>query len=121
VTINEALVKIRKRSLPGAVRQIGATTQDENCEALKIKDARPNPEQQCIANDLTAKALCCLSSSLRDTFLLCKAEGWTYQELAGVMGISIGTIKARIFRARALMRHQLASLAENKRRQVCSL
>ena len=43
-----------------------------------------------------------------------------HQELAGVMGISIGTIMARILRARALMGYQLASLAEDARQQVCS-
>jgi RNA polymerase sigma-70 factor (ECF subfamily) len=120
VAINEALMKIRKRRLAGTVRQIEAAAQNENCETLQIEDAGPDPEQQCIANDLTARALSCLSPSLRDTFLLCKAEGWTHQELASVMGISIGTIKARIFRARALMRYQLASLAENNQQQVCS-
>jgi len=120
IAINEALMKIRKRRLADTVRRIEAATQDQNCEALKIDDARPDPEHQCIANDLAARALRSLSPSLRDTFLLCKAEGWTHQELAGVMGISIGTIKARIFRARALMRYQLASLAEDDRQHVCS-
>ena len=121
IAINEALMKIRKRRLAGAVRQIEAATQNENCETLRIEDTRPNPEHQCIANDLTAKALSCLSPTLRDTFLLCKADGWTHQELANVMGISIGTIKARIFRARAQMQYQLASLAENNRQQICSM
>jgi hypothetical protein len=51
------LMKIRKRGLADAVRRIEAATQDQNCEALKIEDARPDPEHQCIANDLAAKAL----------------------------------------------------------------
>jgi len=120
IAINEALMKIRKRRLADTVRRIETATQDQNCEALKIENARPDPEHQCIANDLAAKTLRSFSPSLRDTFLLCKAEGWTHQELAGVMGISIGTIKARIIWARALMRYQLASLAEDDRQQVCS-
>lgn len=112
ITINEALMKIRNRRLADTALQIKAAAQDENYQTLQIEDARPNPEHQCIANDLTAKALCCLSPSLRDTFLR-KAEGWTHQELANVMGISVGTIKTRIFRARARMRHKLTSLAES--------
>lgn len=119
VAINEALMNIRKHRLAGAVRQVEAAP-EENYESLEVEDAQPNPEHQCIVNDLAAKALGCLSPVLRDTFLLCKAEGWTHQELAGVMGISIGTIKTRIFRARALMRYQLACMAENKHQQVCS-
>ena len=120
ITMNEALMKIRKLRFAGTVREKLAATQDENYETLKIEDDRPDPEHQCIANDLAAKALGCLSPSLRDTFFLCKAEGWTHQELARVMGISIGTIKTRIFRARSQMRYQLASLAEKNRQQVCS-
>jgi RNA polymerase sigma-70 factor, ECF subfamily len=112
ITINEALMKIRNRRLADTALQIKVAAQDENYETLQIEDARPNPEHQCIANDLAAKALCCLSPSLRDTFLR-KAEGWTHQELANVMGISVGTIKTRIFRARARMRHKLTSLAES--------
>jgi RNA polymerase sigma-70 factor (ECF subfamily) len=111
ITINEALMKIRNRRLADTAL-IGVAAPDENYETLQIADARPNPEHQCIANDLTAQALCCLSPSLRDTFLR-KAEGWTHQELANVMGISVGTIKARMFRARARMRHKLTSMAES--------
>jgi RNA polymerase sigma-70 factor, ECF subfamily len=118
ITINEALMKIRNRRLADTALQIKVAAQDENYETLQIEDARPNPEHQCIANDLAAKALCCLSPSLRDTFLR-KAEGWTHQELANVMGISVGTIKTRIFRARARMRAQ-ADISGRKRQQACS-
>jgi DNA-directed RNA polymerase specialized sigma24 family protein len=90
-----------------------ASSPDEDFETLKMADDRPNPEHHCIANDLAAKALGCLSPYLRDTFVLCKADGWTQQELANAMGVSTGTIKSRIFRARRLMKDHLDSLSEN--------
>lgn len=117
IAINEALMKIRKSRL-AAMRQIEPATQDQGNEIFETEDARPDPEHQCIANDLTAKALRCLSPSLRDTFLLCINEGWTVQELAHTTGIRSGTIKARMFRARAQMRYQLAHLAANKCQQI---
>jgi len=113
IAINEALMKTRKRELTGTVRHMTASPPEEDFETLKIADDRPNPEHHCIANDLAAKALGCLSPYLRDTFVLCKADGWTQQELADAMGVSTGTIKSRIFRARRLMKDHLDSLSEN--------
>jgi len=113
IAINEALMKTRKRELASPVRHTSASLRDEDFETLKMADDRPNPEHHCIANDLAAKALGCLSPYLRDTFVLCKADGWTQQELANAMGVSAGTIKSRIFRARRLMKDHLDSLSEN--------
>jgi RNA polymerase sigma-70 factor (ECF subfamily) len=113
IAINEALMKIRKRRAAdtGAHTE---TAKDGDSETLKVEDNRPNPEHQCIVNDLAAKALGCLSPYLQDTFILSATEGWTAQELANVMGVSIVAIKTRIFRARTRMRYHLASLKENR-------
>src|SRR5262245_37928012 len=109
IAINEALMKTRKRGLASSIghRHITASPRNDDFETLKMEDDRPNPEHQCIANDLAAKALGCLSPYLRDTFVLCKADGWTQQELADAMGVSTATIKSRIFRARRRMRDHL--------------
>jgi len=113
IAINEALMRTRKRGLASTVRHKTDSPRDEDFETLKMADERPNPEHHCIANDLAVKALGCLSPYLRDTFVLCKADGWTQEELARAMGVSTGTIKSRIFRARRLMRDHLDSLSEN--------
>jgi RNA polymerase sigma-70 factor (ECF subfamily) len=110
VAINEALMKIRQRKLAGTILPIDVLIQDESCEAHKIRDRRPDPERQCIANELVEKVLDSLSPRLRDTFILTTGEGWTQQEFAGAMGISVGTVKARIFRARTRMRQRLDGL-----------
>jgi RNA polymerase sigma-70 factor, ECF subfamily len=107
IAINEALMRTRKRGLPSPLRPLTDSPREEDFETLKMADDRPSPEHDCIANDLAAKALGCLSPYLRDTFVLCKADGWTQQELADAMGVSTGTIKSRIFRARRLMRDHL--------------
>ena len=119
IAINEALMKARKRKFVDDSQQTDVATQDGDFETLTMQDERPDPEHQCIANDLARKALGCLSPPLRDTFVLSKAEGWTQRELADAMEVSVGTIKTRIFRARTRMRYHLASLAEN-REQTCT-
>jgi RNA polymerase sigma-70 factor (ECF subfamily) len=110
VAINEALMEIRKRKLAGTMQQIDTVIQDGNCQAQRIRDHRPDPERQCIAKELVRKVLDSLSPRLRDTFVLTTGEGWTQQEFADAMGISVGTVKARIFRARARMRQRLEGL-----------
>jgi|tagenome__1003787_1003787.scaffolds.fasta_scaffold20907078_1 RNA polymerase sigma-70 factor (ECF subfamily) len=110
VAINEALMQIRQRKLVGTTLPIDAIIQGENCEAQEIRDRNPDPERQCITNELVDKVLDSLSPCLRDTFVLTTAEGWTQQEFADANGISIGTVKARIFRARVRMRQRLDGL-----------
>ena len=79
----------------------------------EVEDLRPNPERAYIAKELTNKAFNGMHPSLRDTFILHKAEGWTNRELAGAMGITIETVKSRIFRARVRMRNQLLTLSKD--------
>jgi RNA polymerase sigma-70 factor, ECF subfamily len=110
VAINEALMKIRQRKLAGTILPIDTVVPGENCEAQKIRDRRPDPERQCIANELVEKVLNGLCPRLRDTFVLTTVGGWTQQECADAMGISVGTVKARVFRARTRMRRRLDGL-----------
>jgi RNA polymerase sigma-70 factor (ECF subfamily) len=45
-------------------------------------------------------ALQALSSDHRETFLLVEVLGLSYQETSDVLGIAVGTVKSRMFRAR---------------------
>lgn len=120
VAINEALMKIRQRKLAGTILPINTAIQGENCEAQKIRDRRPDPERQCIANELVEKVLDGLCPRLRDTFVLTTVGGWTQQECADAMGISVGTVKARVFRARTRMRQRLHGLRLGWEKKDCS-
>jgi len=52
-----------------------------------------------------------LSEKLRPVFIMHDVEGYTHDEIAGSLGIPVGTSKARLFDARAKLRLALAAFA----------
>ena len=52
-----------------------------------------------------------LSVKLRPVFVMHDVEGYTHEEIAGSLGIPVGTSKARLFDARAKLRAALAIFA----------
>ena len=64
--------------------------------------------------DLKARlhaAVDALSEKLRPVFVMHDVEGYTHEEIAGVLGIPVGTSKARLFDARTKLRVALAAFA----------
>jgi RNA polymerase sigma-70 factor (ECF subfamily) len=62
------------------------------------RDARVTPDASTRA-ELDA-ALEAVSAEHRDAFLLVEVFGLSYQEAADVLGVAVGTVKSRMFRAR---------------------
>jgi RNA polymerase sigma-70 factor (ECF subfamily) len=52
-----------------------------------------------------------LSEKLRPVFVMHDVEGYTHEEIAGALGIPVGTSKARLFDVRAKLRMALAAFA----------
>jgi len=59
-----------------------------------------------------------LSPKLRAVILLRELEGCSYEEIAGVMDISPGTVKSRLARAREELRKLIEKTAEQKCRPI---
>jgi len=56
-------------------------------------------------------ALASLSPEFRAAVVLCDVEGLTYEEIADVLGLKMGTVRSRIHRGRTMLRTALAHRA----------
>lgn len=76
---------------------------------LEHKTVRPDArlEREEII-EITREVLSELPEIFRTTLVLRELEGHSYQEIAEQLGISIGTVESRLFRARARFKQRLA-------------
>lgn len=61
--------------------------------------------------EVVARALEAVPEVFRTAVLLRDVEGFSYAEIAGVLGVPVGTVMSRIHRGRALLRRALAGRA----------
>jgi len=55
-----------------------------------------------------------LPIDFRTVILLCDVEGFTYEEIAKIIDVPIGTVRSRLFRARNMLKEKLQGYAEKK-------
>lgn len=80
--------------------------------AVEPPSPADNPEQAAIAADraaLVARLIDALPEHLRQPLALSTVEEMTSQEIGAVMGISEGTVRGRLLRARQILREKLAA------------
>jgi RNA polymerase sigma-70 factor (ECF subfamily) len=86
---------------------VGSTVAQPGVGRVSAPSARLEREE--IA-EVTREVLAELPEIFRTALVLREFEGMAYQEMADVLGISIGTVESRLFRARARFREALARL-----------
>jgi RNA polymerase sigma-70 factor, ECF subfamily len=64
-----------------------------------------------IVDDEVLKAIDQLPEAFRETLVLSDVEGMSYQEIAKILEIPVGTVKSRLFRARQLLQGRLYKYA----------
>ena len=77
-------------------------------EAIELPSRQISPEAECISRDLASKAMASVSPTLCESFVLYAVEGWTQKEVSETKGITLQTVKTRIFRARRKMKAHLS-------------
>jgi RNA polymerase sigma-70 factor (ECF subfamily) len=66
---------------------------------------------QDMIGDEVANALNSLAVDFRTIIILCDLEGFTYEEMAKILDIPIGTVRSRLHRARNLLKEKLKNYA----------
>ncbi len=85
-----------------------AETLDDPLE--RVRDEDPGVEQKIVMRDAIDRALSRLPAGLREALVLRDVQGLEYREIAAALGVPVGTVESRIFRARQRLRPLLAPL-----------
>ncbi len=66
-----------------------------------------------IVDDEVLRAIDALPEVFRETVVLSDVEGMSYQEIARILDVPVGTVKSRLFRARQMLQGKLYDYAVN--------
>lgn len=83
----------------------------EDANAEITPDLRVEALQDMIGDEIS-NALNSLAVDFRTVIILCDLEGFTYEEMAKILDIPIGTVRSRLHRARNLLKEKLRSYAQ---------
>lgn len=74
----------------------------------EVPSAQAGPERHAVASDLVARLLSALPAEQRAAVVLVDGEGFDTQTAARMLGVAVGTVASRLFRARAALRAGMA-------------
>lgn len=100
----------RRRHREATVSLDSADSQSNQPLIATLAEASQNPEQQTLARErerALRAALHGLGRAYRETVILRDIEGFTYEEIATTLAISVGTVKSRLARGREELRRRL--------------
>ncbi|MFL6469076.1 MAG: sigma-70 family RNA polymerase sigma factor [Pyrinomonadaceae bacterium] len=113
ITVNHARNKFRwwKRRRRDRTVSLDDTFGDNNAtEFDRIADEHRDPEAELLIHERETaifRELATLPLAFREAVVLCDIEGYSYEEIAGILGVGIGTVKSRIARGRGTLRERL--------------
>jgi RNA polymerase sigma-70 factor, ECF subfamily len=118
IAINEALMFLRRIA---RVREVSLddTRDAGSADRLGIPDSNADPETRCSQREelrTLSKAVRNLRPGLRTTVVLREFRELSTSETARRMGLSVGAVKARIFRGKRELRQELASYRKPTRK-----
>ncbi len=82
----------------------------EDVQLVGTLDLREEIFQGMLGDEVT-KAINSLPVDFRTVILLCDIEGFTYEEIAKIIDIPIGTVRSRLHRARQMLKELLEDYA----------
>ncbi len=115
---NSALTQLRRRPRhPHISVDEGIGHDQDHCVSDTLADIRPNPEGECIRSELHGhilQVLTELSPAMRRVIQMRDLDGLTTSEVANILGLSEGTVKSQVSRARSKLRQLMHGIKKEK-------
>jgi len=111
IAINEGLMKLRKRRSDKSVPMQDTVSDKGEVLPREFADWRPNPEQIFEQTELRTILTCAMQMlplRYRTVFLLRDVEGYSTEEAASILNLTLSAAKTRLCRARLRLREHLA-------------
>ncbi len=111
IAYNQALMKMRRKSLNTVSLDESLSDEEGNEVKLEIESDAPLPEEAALTSDMMGRldeALERMPETLRSVFVLRDVEGYSTAETAAILGAKEATVKTRLHRARRFLREELA-------------
>lgn len=99
-------------------RPEGKTVDSENI-IMTMRSGEPGPEKEAVRTEFwqnVRSSLEGLPGEQREAVVLCDLEGLSYEEMAAVIGIPVGTVRSRVFRGRRSLQKLLRPYLESEGR-----
>jgi RNA polymerase sigma-70 factor (ECF subfamily) len=103
--------KKSKRPTKVDYEEIATYHDNEDASYVDFFDLREEIFQGMMGDEVT-NAINSLPLDFRTVILLCDIEGFTYEEIAKIVNIPIGTVRSRLHRARNMLKEQLTEYAK---------
>lgn len=120
ITINEALMWLRKRRAAREVPIEESSTKNGATPTWDSPDPGPSPEDRYLQREwkqILSRAMSNLSPAIRTAIKLRHFSELSTDETAGIMKVSVSAVKARIFHGRRKLRRMLKRYVESGRTQ----
>jgi RNA polymerase sigma-70 factor (ECF subfamily) len=106
----------RNRKHQAVAFSLDEISENGDSSQREVADTRFEPSRMADSSEMSGKiedALLSLPEKLRAVALLYDVEGLAYEEIAAIVGCPLGTVKSRLFNARARMRAKLTPYLKN--------
>jgi RNA polymerase sigma-70 factor (ECF subfamily) len=113
IAANASIDHLRKKRIKALSLDSRIET-DDGAVDFEIADDRPHPEEQLVRQEQRmsiSEAIESLPEKYRRVIIARHQEEKSYEEIATELHIPVGTVKARIFRARELLKKKLRGIA----------
>ncbi|MFZ4828657.1 MAG: RNA polymerase sigma factor [Phototrophicaceae bacterium] len=106
------MLRYQKRRPADSIEDL---TPEDNDDGFPIVGQDPLPEEVALQRELQRAIQSCMNALKPDqrvALVMCDVESYSYQEIASIERVSLGTVKSRISRARASVRDCLRGVKE---------